>query len=110
MEALESSSNGTKATSNKGKSSTKDSKQRRSYGVLQPSSASEDMAKAEYSGLVDKTPTDWRSLENYALFSLTSDGLFPMLKVARNKAVRLFDRNVQMVEAGRCYRIMLSSH
>lgn len=107
--ATTSESNG-RSTSNKASNSRKDVKQRRHYGVLQPVSASEDMTKATYSGLVDKTPREWRSMKNYEIFSLTPDGLFPWMKVSRNKAVRLFDGHVEMVSEGRCYRIMLNSH
>lgn len=110
METLDTSTNGTKSTSNKAKGDGKATKQTRYYPVLQAASSSEDMAKATYSGLVDKTPVEWKSMDNYSLFSLTPDGLFPMLKVSRNKAVRLFDRNVEMVSGGRCYKILLSSH
>ena len=110
METTDTSTNGTKTASKNEKGNTKEGKKRRHYGVLQPSSSSEDMAKASYSGLIDNTPTDWKSLKNYELFSLTPDGLFPWLKVSRSKAVRLFDGYVEMTDGGRCYKIMLSSH
>ena len=110
MEALDTSSNGSKATSKNGKDSPKTSRQKRHYGALQSSSSSGDMTKASYSGLVDNTPTEWKSLKNYELFSLTPDGLFPWLKASRNKAVRLFDGYVEMVDSGRYYKIVLSSH
>ena len=56
MEALDTSSNGSKATSKNGKDSPKASRQKRHYGALQSSSSSGDMTKASYSGLVDNTP------------------------------------------------------
>lgn len=110
MDAALDSSNGTKTTSTNGKKTVNTAKKTRHYGILQPSSDAEDMAKAAYSGLVDNTPKEWKSLKNYELFSLTPDGLFPWLKVSRNKAVRLFDGHVEMVSEGRCFKIMLSSH
>ncbi|MGD1909554.1 MAG: hypothetical protein ACFB2X_01405 [Rivularia sp. (in: cyanobacteria)] len=110
MEALETNHNGTKNGSSNGKSSKKDTKQRRYLPSLPSESTAEDMAKTEYSGLVDKTPVEFRSLKNYEMFSLSADGLFPMIKASRSKAVRLYDRDVMMVGSGRCYRIRLSSH
>ncbi|WP_238553618.1 hypothetical protein [Fortiea contorta] len=64
-----------------------------------------DMSTVNFSGLVDRTPVEWTSLENYEAFSLAADGSFPMMKVSRSKAVRLSDRKVLMVGSGRCYRI-----
>lgn len=110
MDALEATNGSGKATSNNGKNPRKDTKQRRYLPSLPSASAADDMTKAEYSGLVDKTPIEWRSLKNYEMFSLSPDGLFPMVKVSRNKAVRLFDREVMMTDSGRCHRIRLSSH
>ncbi len=110
MEVTDTSTNGSKTALSKDKDTRNSVKAKRHYGVLQPSSDAEDMAKAAYSGLVDNTPKEWKSLKNYELFSLTPDGLFPWLKVSRNKAVRLFDGHVEMVSDGRCYKIMLSSH
>ncbi len=103
-------SNGTKAASNNGKSTKKEVKQRRYLPSLPTASNADDMSKVDYSGLVDRTPVEFKSLKNYELFSLSPDGLFPMLKVSRNKVVRLFDREVTMTEGGRCHRIRLSSH
>ncbi|BAY86002.1 hypothetical protein NIES267_55080 [Calothrix parasitica NIES-267] len=110
MEVSDTVNNGTKTASKGGDKTTKEVKRQRHYGVLQPSSDADDMAKATYNGLVDNVPREWKSVKNYELFSLTPDGLFPWLKVSRNKAVRLFDGHVEMVSDGRCYKIMLSSH
>lgn len=110
MEVADTVNNNGKTTSSRGKSEAKGTKQTRYYPTLQPISSTGDMTKVEYSGLVDKTPVEWKSLKNYELFSLSPDGLFPMMKVSRNKAVRLHDRNVEMVSGGRCHRILISSH
>jgi hypothetical protein len=61
-------------------------------------------------GLSDKTPIEWNQLKNYEIFSLSSDGSFPLMKVSRSKAVRLSDREVLMVGGGRCYRVSFSNH
>ena len=110
MEVLETGNNGTKTTSKGGNKTTKEVKRTRHYGVLQPSSDADDMAKATYNALVDNVPREWKSIKNNELFCLTPDGLFPWIKVARNKAVRLFDGHVEMLSEARCYKIMLSSH
>lgn len=110
MEAIEANNNGTKSSSINSKATGKNIKQRRYLPSLPTESTAEDMAKTEYSGLVDRTPVEFKSLKNYEMFSLSPDGLFPMVKASRNKAVRLYDREVMMTDSGRCYRIRLSSH
>jgi hypothetical protein len=111
MEALETSVNGTKATSNTDKKPTKDKdKAKRHLPALPSAVSAADMNPVEYSGLADKTAVEWGSLKNYEMFSLSPDGSFPMLKVSRSKAVRLADREVMMVGSGRCYRVSLSNH
>lgn len=110
MDVANSTSNGSKASADTTDKSRKGGKQKRYLPSLPSSSSANEMSKAEYSGLVDKTAVEWRSLKNYEMFSLSPDGLFPMLKVSRSKAVRLADREVMMVGSGRCHRILLSSH
>ena len=109
MEALEATSNGTKALPiNEDKP-----KRERAKRVLPtlPSAASvADMNQVEYSGLADRTAVSWDSLKNYEMFSLSADGSFPMMKVSRSKAVRLADRQVIMVGGGVCFRVSLSNH
>lgn len=110
MEAIDTSTSNGKAAANGSNGTRKDSKQKRYLPSLPSGSGQGEMSKAEYSGLVDKTPIEWKSLKNYEMFSLSPDGLFPMVKVSRSKAVRLSDREVMMVGSGRCHRILLSSH
>ena len=86
---------------NKGKATQR----QRNLPSLPTASSVSDMAQVAYKGLVDNTPTEWNQLKNYELFSLSSDGSFPMIKVSRSKAVQLHDREVLMVGSGRCYRV-----
>lgn len=110
MDALDTMTNGTKATANSTKTKGKDDKPKRHLPSLPSATSAADMTSTNYTGLVDKTPVEWSSLRNYEAFSLSADGSFPMLKVSRSKAVRLSDREVMMVGGGRCYRISLSNH
>ncbi|MGI8500434.1 MAG: hypothetical protein ACR2LR_04760 [Hassallia sp.] len=110
MEAVEATSNGTKTAVNTGNKGTKDAKQRRHLPSLPSATSATEMNSVTYNGLSDKTPVEWSFLKNYELFSLSSDGSFPMMKVSRSKAVRLSDREVLMVGGGRCYRVSLSNH
>lgn len=110
MEVIDTSTSSSKVTENGSNGARKESKQKRYLPSLPSGSGSSEMCKAEYAGLVDKTPVEWKSLKNYEMFSLSPDGLFPMIKVSRSKAVRLSDREVMMVGGGRCHRILLSSH
>lgn len=88
-----------------GKAKAKNPPSRRNLPSLPTASSVSDMAQVTYRGLVDNTPTEWNQLKNYELFSLSSDGSFPMVKCSRSKAVQLHDRQVMMVGSGRCYRI-----
>ena len=110
MDAIDTSTSNGKATANGNHNGHKESKQKRYLPSLPSANSIDEMSKAEYTGLVDKTPIEWRSLKNYEMFSLSPDGLFPMVKVSRSKAVRLSDREVMMVGGGRCHRIALNSH
>ncbi|BAZ50141.1 hypothetical protein NIES4103_27550 [Nostoc sp. NIES-4103] len=111
MEALETTHNGTKATSNTDKKATKEKdKPKRHLPALPSAVSAADMNNVEYSGLADRTAVEWTSLKNYEMFSLSPDGSFPMMKVSRSKAVRLADREVMMVGSGRCFRVSLSNH
>lgn len=110
MEATDTSISNGKNTGNGTTNGRKEGKQKRYLPSLPSASSASEMSKAEYSGLVDKTPVEWKSLKNYEMFSLSPDGLFPMVKISRSKAVRLSDREVMMVGSGRCHRILLSSH
>jgi hypothetical protein len=105
MEALETNSNGGKTSPSTGNSKGKTDKQKRHLPSLPSALSASDMSTVAFSGLVDRTPVEWSSLENYEAFSLAADGSFPMLKVSRSKAVRLADRKVLMVGSGRCFRI-----
>lgn len=105
METSEVIKNGSKDGLSVGNTKTKTDKQRRHLPSLPSAMAASDMSTVYLTGLVDKTPVEWSSLENYEAFSLANDGSFPMLKVSRSKAVRFSDRKVLMVGSGRCFRI-----
>ncbi len=104
MEAPETTRNGTKVSPNNDNTKSKTDRKRHLPSLPSAVSAA-DMSTVNFSGLVDRTPVEWTSLENYEAFSLAADGSFPMMKVSRSKAVRLSDRKVLMVGSGRCYRI-----
>ena len=114
MEALEATSNGTKAvvkTEDKTEEKPKrDRVSRRPLPSLPSAASAADMNQVEYSALADRTAIEWVSLKNYEMFSLSPDGSFPMMKVSRSKAVRLADREAMMVGGGRCFRVSLSNH
>jgi hypothetical protein len=112
MEALEASTNGSKAALNTDKKTTpkEKEKQKRHLPSLPSAVSAADMNAVEYSGLADRTAVEWTYLKNYEMFSLSPDGSFPMMKVSRSKAVRLADREVMMVGGGRCFRVSLSNH
>jgi hypothetical protein len=110
MDTVEANRNGIKTHENTGGKSTKDNRQRRHLPSLPGATSATEMTIVTYSGLSDKTPVEWNQLKNYEIFSLSPDGSFPLMKVSRSKAVRLFDREVLMVGGGRCYRVSLSNH
>jgi hypothetical protein len=91
------------------KGSKKPKKQRFLPPLPNFNSASE-MHPATYSALVDKTPCEFASLENYAIFSMSADGSFPMMKISCSKAVKLSDGKPYSTGGGRVYRVSLSTH
>lgn len=105
MEVVDSHIHNGKTHVNNGNTKPKTDKPKRHLPSLPSAMSASDMGTVNFTGLVDKTPVEWSSLENYEAFSLASDGSFPMLKVSRSKAVRLVDRKVLMVGSGRCFRI-----
>ncbi|MBD2202741.1 hypothetical protein H6G33_17840 [Calothrix sp. FACHB-1219] len=105
MDITDTPRNGTKDSSNNSNTRGKTDKPKRHLPSLPSALSASDMSTVAFSGLVDRTPVEWSSLENYEAFSLAADGSFPMLKVSRSKAVRLSDRKVLMVGSGRCFRI-----
>lgn len=110
MEALEATSNGTKAAPKTEDKPKRDRATRRPLPSLPSAASAADMNQVEYSALADRTAVEWDSLKNYEMFSLSPDGSFPMMKASRSKAVRLADREVMMVGGGRCFRVSLSNH
>jgi hypothetical protein len=105
--------NGNKATSSKVQNTSEDrakaSRKPRQLPSLPTAVSTSDMTQVQYTALVDKTPVEWSSLENYEMFSQAPDGSFPMMKISISKAVRIADKKVMMVGSGRCYRISLSN-
>ncbi len=89
--------------------STKPRKARYLTGL--PSVASvQDQQKVIYNMNVDKTATEFNSLDNYEIFSMANDGSYLMMKVSRSKAVGVSDRKIYTANGGRVHRMTLQSH
>ncbi|MDJ0675499.1 MAG: hypothetical protein QNJ36_08995 [Calothrix sp. MO_167.B42] len=89
--------------------STKPRKARYLTGL--PSVAStQDQQKVIYNMNVDKTPTEFNSLDNYEVFSMTNDGSSLMFKISKSRAVRLSDRKTFSANGGRVHKVTLQSH
>jgi hypothetical protein len=102
--------NGTISTSKPGNSATKAPRKQRYLPGLPSASSAKDMQQALYTCLIDRTPTEFNSLDNYEMFSMSDDGSFPMIKVSKSKATRLGDRKVFQTGGGRVFRVALQSH
>lgn len=102
--------NGTIGTSKPGNGATKAPRKQRYLSGLPSASSAKDMQQALYTVLVDRTPTEFVSLDNYEMFSMSDDGAFPMIKVSKSKATRLGDRKVFQTGGGRVFRVALQSH
>ena len=89
---------------------TKKPKKQRFLPPLPNFNSASDMHSATYSALVDKTPCEFLSLENYAIFSMSADGSFPMMKINCAKAVKISDGKPYPTGGGRVYRVSLSAH
>ena len=96
--------NGTiSASSIDNKAAIKPKRQRYLPGLPSASTASE-MNKAIYSVLIDRTPTEFVSLENGETFSTTPDGSAVFMKTSRSKANRITDGKPFPTGGGRVYR------
>ncbi len=100
------SKNGVSTTSNPIKATRK----KRYLPSLPSASSAKDMQQVLYTVLVDRTPTEFASLDNYEIFSMSDDGSFPMIRISRIKAARLGDRKVFETGGGRVFRVTLQSH
>lgn len=109
MEATEAANNGTKSHSKQGDNTAKTPRKQRYLPSLPTASSADERSKVTYQALCDNVPVEWHQLKNNETFSLSSDGSFPLIKVTRNKAVRIADREVFMVGGGRCYRVAISN-
>ncbi|HLO84573.1 MAG TPA: hypothetical protein VK203_06105 [Nostocaceae cyanobacterium] len=106
--------NGNKTTSSRGQNveinPAKTQKQQRILQSLPAAVSMADMSQVQYAARVSKIAVEYKSLENYDLFSLSPDGSEPYMKVSRSKVVKLSDKKVlSSVSSGNCYRINLSS-
>jgi hypothetical protein len=81
----------------------KPKRQRYLPGLPSASTASE-MNKAVYSVLIDRTPTEFVSLENGETFSTTPDGSAVFMKTSRSKANRITDGKSFPTGGARVYR------
>jgi hypothetical protein len=96
--------NGTISASNTdNKTAIKPKRQRYLPGLPSASTANE-MNKATYSVLIDRTPTEFVSLENGETFSTTPDGSAVFMKTSRSKANRITDGKPFPTGGGRVYR------
>ncbi len=110
MDTATESTNGTSTRTRNGDSVTKAPRKQRYLPGLPSASSAKDMQSALYTVLIDKTPTEFASLDNYEMFSMSDDGSFPMIKVSKSKATRLGDRKVYQTGGGRVFRVTLQSH
>lgn len=110
MDTATEQSNGSKNGLSSTNSVPKATRKQRYLPSLPSASSAKDMQQATYTVLVDKTPTEFASLDNYEVFSMSDDGSFPMIRVSRNKAARLGDRKVFQTGGGRVFRVTLQSH
>lgn len=100
------SNNGTMTAVKSVDTATKKPKRTRNLPALAAVAGASDMTDARYDCKVDTSPISWDSLPLYSVFSLSSDGSYPMVKVSRSKAADLRTRNSQLVGSGRCYRVV----
>ena len=103
-------SNGNQQSINTTSKLDKKPKQQRFLPPLPNFSSAAEMHSTSYSVLVDKTPSDFLSLPNYTIFSMTADGSFPMLKISVTRAVTLSDAKTYPTGGGRVYRISMAAH
>ena len=72
-----------------------------------PSVASaSDMADAAYECKVETSPILWDALPLYGVFSLSSDGSYPKIKVHKSKFCDLRTGKSELTGSGRCYRVI----
>lgn len=102
--------NGNNQAADPNQKAGKKPKKQRFLPPLPNFNSASDMHSATYSALVDKTPCEFHSLENYAIFSMSADGSFPMMRINCAKAVKLSDGKPYPTGGGRVYRVSLSAH
>lgn len=110
MDTATEQSNGTKNGSSIISNPTKPTRKKRYLPSLPAASSAKDMQQVLYTVLVDRTPTEFASLDNYDIFSMSDDGSFPMIRISRIKAARLGDRKIFETGGGRVFRVTLQSH
>jgi hypothetical protein len=110
MDTAVESTNGTTTRTRNGESTSKAPRKQRYLPGLPSASSAKDMQQVVYTALVDRTPTEFASLDNHELFSMSDDGSFLMKKESKSKAIRLSDRKVFMTGGGRVYRVTFQSH
>lgn len=85
----------------------KPKKTRKALPSLQGGAGASQMETVTYTSKVEASPTNWENLPLYAVFSLASDGSYPLIKVSKSKYADLRTGNSEWVGSGRCYRVIL---
>lgn len=83
----------------------KQRKPRKAPPPLAVMSSVEEMAQVNLVGKVEPSPTSWDNLPVYAVFSGSSDGSFPMIKVNKSMYSDMRTGQAYRCGSGRCYRI-----
>ena len=81
-------------------------RQRKALPSLPSTTSATEMVDVEYSCKVDTTPITWESLPLYSVFSLSSDGSFPQIKLSKSRRFEIRTGNSHPCGSGRCYRVM----
>ncbi len=100
--------NGTISASNTDNKSTIKPKRQRYLPGLPSASTANEMNKATYSVLIDRTPTEFVSLGLGETFSTTSDGSAVFMKTSKSKANRITDGKSFSTGGARVYRAMFT--
>lgn len=107
MTEVQTATNGTVPVFNAGKSANKTTRSsRRNLPALPSVAGASGMTDVNFCCKVDASPVSWEALPLYSIFSLATDGSYPMVKVSRSKAADLRTAKSMLVGSGRCYRVI----
>jgi hypothetical protein len=68
--------------------------------------AASDMKDVVITRKVDNVQTEWKSVPNWSLFSLSADGSFPCVKSSVSSYIDLArEKQETNIFSGRCYRL-----